>query len=126
MSFERGAGFRICGAIARDPFARGAFARLTLAVPGQRGETKIDVVAFDPDVIADIGDLGIGMTVQVTGSITMEAVKDKAKNKVKIDGYDRWVPLLVAKKVTVEGSSVKPSSSSAPEGGYGGAADKGW
>lgn len=123
MSWERGAGFRVVGAVVRAPFVRDKFARVTLGVPGRSGETKIDVVSFDASVIGDIAALGVGQTVQVNGSVEMEAVKDKTKEKVLVDGYPKWVPLLVAKKVDVEGSSIKPAPSGpAPNS----AADKGW
>jgi hypothetical protein len=108
-SWERGAGFRVCGAVTREPFCRDTFGRVTIAVPGKRGETKIDLVTFDAGVIAEMRGLGVGMTVQVTGSIEMEAVKDRTKEKVLVDGYPKWVPLLVAKRIDVEGSSRKPA-----------------
>lgn len=112
MSWERGAGFRIIGALVRAPFVAqsGKFAKLTLGVPNTRGESKIDVRAFNADVIEEIRGLGIGQTVQVTGTVDTEAVKDKKGEKVLIDGYAYWVSVLTAKAVTVEGASTRPAA----------------
>jgi len=129
-SWEKGAGFRICGHVVRVPFlARsGKFAKVTLAVPGGgrsgTGEKKIDVRAFEADVIAEIAQLGAGMTVQITGNVDSESVKDKAGNSVKVDGYDVWVSVLTAKKVDVEGSSRKPAEK--PDAGDPEAVRKAW
>lgn len=109
-SWERGDGWRVVGAVVKEPFCRETFGRLTIGVPGRRGEKKIDVVSFDAEVIGDMRALGIGQTIAVTGGIEIEAVTNRAKEKVLVDGYAKWVPLLVAKKITVEGASVKPAA----------------
>lgn len=124
MSWERGAGFRVCGAVVRAPFisSSGKFGKLTLGVPGGRGETKVDVRAFDLLVIEEMRALGAGQTVQITGAIDMEPVKDKKGEKVIIDGYAQWVPALTAKAIKVEGSSV----AAAPAATGAAPVDKGW
>jgi hypothetical protein len=111
-SWEKGGGFRLCGVIYRAPFVApsGKFARLNVAAPGGRGgEMKHVVRAFDGAVIEEIRGLGIGMTVQVTGSVDNEALKNKAGEDVKVDGYTAWVSKLTARKIEVEGSS-KPAA----------------
>lgn len=112
MSWERGAGFRIVGALVRDPFiaASGKFAKMSLGVPGQRGEVKHEVRAFNLDVIEEIRGLGIGQTIQVTGTVDSECLKDKKGVEVMVDGYKCWVERLTAKEITVEGASVKPAA----------------
>lgn len=126
MSWERGAGFRITGAVVRKHVAQsGKVAFLTLGVPGNKGETKIDVRSFDVLVIEEIGSLGVGQTVQVTGNVESQKLTTKKGDDVLVDGYAKWVPALSVKKIDVEGSSRAP----APTGGApapNSAADKGW
>lgn len=123
-SWERGAGFRITGAVVRKyvpPSGKCAF--LTLGTPGNRGEQKTDCKTFDLLVVEEIAALGVGQTVQVTGSVESEKVKDKKGNEILVDGYAKWVPSLVVKTVAVEGASVAPSSgAAAPQAKE----DKGW
>jgi hypothetical protein len=102
-----GAGFRICGIVIRRFVPpSGACAFLTLEVPTDKGKrAKLDMVTFD--CVVDVGALGEGQTVQVTGSIGSKAVKDKAKQDVQVDGRTLWVPQLVIKAVTVEAAKPK-------------------
>lgn len=115
MNFERGAGFRICGAVVRrfvPPSGKCAF--LMLATPGKKGEVKHELRAFDYDLIVEVGSLGVGQTVQCTGSVDNEPLKDKAKNDVQVDGRAAWVPKLTIRAMTVEGSSKAPAIADAP------------
>jgi hypothetical protein len=126
-SWEKGDGWRITGVVVKDPYINraGTFAALTIATPGKKGEKKHDVRAFDADLIEEIRGLGIGMTVQVTGGIDNESLKDKAGKDVSVDGWRVWVTKLTARKIEVEGSSRAP----APAGGKpapNSAEDKGW
>ena len=111
MTWEKGAGFRVCGAVVRAPFVAqsGKFGKLVLGVPGGRSEVKVELRAFDLLVIEELRKLGAGQTVQVTGQIDMEPVKDKKGEKVLVDGYAAWVPALTMKAIKVEGSSVRPA-----------------
>lgn len=110
MSFEPGAGFRICGYVVRRFVPQsGKCAFLTLDVPNGRGKNaKIELRTFEHDLIVEVGALGDGQTVQVTGGIDMEALKDKARNDVKVDGRAVWKPALTIKAIKIEASSVKP------------------
>jgi hypothetical protein len=110
MSFRAGCGFRIVGHVVRrwvNP--AGTFATLVLAVPGENGERKIDLRAFRETVQA-VADLGAGMTVEALGTVEVEALKNKAKEDVKVDGYVCWVAKLTVRTINVEGSSVKPAA----------------
>lgn len=114
---EMGAGFRVCGFVVRrfvTPSGKAAF--LTLDVPSEKaGKTKkIDLRAFDDEVIGDVGSLTPGAKVQVTGVVDMEKVTDKARAPIMIDGREKWTPALTIKKVTVEGSSKAPKPPSEP------------
>lgn len=108
--FTPGAGFRIVGYVVRrfvPPSGKVAF--LTLDVPNSKGKNnKIELRTFESDMITEVGALGDGMTVQVTGSIDVECLKDKSKKDVQIDGRAKWVPALTIKALKIEPSSVKP------------------
>lgn len=106
-----GAGFKIVGFVKRKFISQsGKFAKLTLDVPGPKGEKKLDVRAFDAEVIGDIAPLADGARVTVLGRVDSEPVKNKAGEKVMIDGYAQWVAALTATKVTVDPSSKKPAN----------------
>ncbi len=111
MSFQHGAGFRVVGAVVRK-YAnnRGTFAGLTLDVVGAPRSKKIDLRAFDEDIVHQIAELGDGQTIEVTGSVDMESVKSKDKKEILVDGRAKWVTVLTVKAIKVEGSSVQPSS----------------
>lgn len=111
MSFERKATFEICGAVVRKPFVSqsGKFAKVTLATPGRTTEKKTDVRAFDAGIIEEIGSLGVGQTVRITGDVDSEKLTAKDKSEVSVDGYPVWMTVLTARWVSVEGSSRAPS-----------------
>jgi len=111
MNWDRGAGFRIVGAVVRrfvPPSGKCAF--VTLAVPGKKGEVKHECRTFDHDLIVEVGSLGVGQTVQVTGTLDNEPLKNKEKQDVQVDGRTAWVPKLTIRDLKIEGSSVKPSA----------------
>src|SRR6266480_7277097 len=100
---DHGAGFRICGVVERVFAAQsGKFAKVTVSCPGDKGKAqKIDIVAF-ADAFNLLKSLGQGEEVQITGSIAMEKLTDRQRNDVRIDGYVKWSPMLIAKAVKVE------------------------
>ena len=112
-----GAGFRVCGIVIRrfvPPSGKCAF--LTLEVPTDKGKkAKLEMVTFD--CVVDVGSLGEGQTVQVTGSIVSTVPKAKDKSDVTVDGRALWIPQLIIKAVTVEGSSSKHTETAAPKPG---------
>ncbi|HEY6875577.1 MAG TPA: hypothetical protein VI384_04385 [Candidatus Dormibacteraeota bacterium] len=113
MSFQHGRGFRICGAVVRKFVApSGKIAFLTLDVSAPPRSTKIEMRTFD--LVEDVGCLGVGQTVEVTGSVDMEKLTSKDRNPVMVDGREKWIPALTIKKITVEGSSVRPASAATP------------
>jgi hypothetical protein len=115
MTFEHGAGFRICGAVVRRFVApSGKVAFLTLGVPGPRGEVKHELRTFKEDLIVEVGSLGVGQIVQVTGSIDNERLTDKSRKEVTVDGRAAWVTKLTIKAIAVEGVS-KASAPKQPE-----------
>jgi len=114
-AFRHGAGFRICGAVIRRwVSSSGKFATLTLDVSAHPRSKKIQVRAFDQAVVAEIAELGAGQTVEVTGQIDADCLKNKAKAEVKVDGYPVWVFPLTVKALKVEGASRRPQEP-APE-----------
>lgn len=115
MSFEHGAGFRICGAVVRRFVPKSnKIAFVTLDVVSHPRSKKIELRAFDRGLVEEISQLGAGMTIQVTGSVDVEPVKDKAGKEVKVDGYEKWVPVLTIRALTVEGASRAPSPAQTP------------
>jgi len=118
MGFQHGAGFRICGAVVRK-FVNGKhnFASLTLDVVGAPRSKKIDLRAFDEDIVHQIGQLGAGQTIEVTGSVDVETIKAKDRKEVLVDGYSKWVSVLTARSIKVEGSSVQPRNEPKREAG---------
>ncbi len=113
---DHGTGFRIAGIVDRVFAAQsGKFARVSVSAPDGKGKLqKIDVVAFS-ETFQLLANLGQGEEVTITGNIAMEKLTDKARNDVKVDGYAKWSPMLIAKTVKVE--SAKPGID--PD-------DKGW
>ena len=119
MSFEHVTGFRICGAVVRkfvNP--QGTFASVTIEAPNARGRMeKYDVKCFSDGPMDEFRELGQGQTIQVTGNIAMSKLTAKNKEAVKVDGYDKWLPDLVAKAVKVEVAGAKPAPRGWDEGG---------
>lgn len=110
MSFHQGCGFRACGAVVRKSVVpSGKCAFLTLEVPGERRTQKIEFKAFSDEMIEEIGCLGVGQIVEVTGGIDVGALRGKDRQDVLVDGRPKWVPSLVVKTIKIEGSSVAPS-----------------
>jgi len=100
--------FEVKGAVVRVwTNSQRSFSRVTVDVMGERSQ-KVDIVAFR-DAVASVSGLGAGELVRIAGNITNEKLKDKSGQPVKIDGYDKWVNLLVADKVTVETGSAAPA-----------------
>lgn len=114
-AFRPGCGFRVVGHVVRKfVVASGRCAFLVLAVPGERGERKHELRAFDDEIIIEIGALGVGMTVEALGTIENEALKDKARADVQVDGRACWVEKLTIRTLNVEGSSKVPEAPAAP------------
>lgn len=100
---DHGTGFRIAGIVDRVFAAQsGKFAKVTVSAPDGKGKLqKIDVVAFS-ESFQQLANLGQGEEVTITGNIAMEKLTDKGRNEIKVDGYAKWSPMLVAKAVKVE------------------------
>ncbi len=102
------AAFRITGAVVRTYVpASGKVAFLTLDVLNGEKSRKFDIRGFG-DVVQEIGELAKGATVEVTGTLDIEPVKTKTGEQVKVDGYSKWVPMLVARQVTTSAAASKP------------------
>lgn len=107
MAFEQGSGFRICGSVVRKWVAStNTVARLVLDVFVDGKSKKLDMIAFKDPVI-DVAGLEAGQIVEVTGRIDTEKLTDKKREAVKVDGYEKWVPMLVIRSVKVAPSSKK-------------------
>jgi len=110
--WQRGAGFRIVGAVAKKPFVppSGKCAFLELAVPGRKDkEVKHELRTFDYDMINEVAALGVGMIVQVTGTVDREPLQAKINGKyenAQINGKDVWITKLTIGAITVEGAAV--------------------
>jgi len=117
-AIETGAGFRIVGAVVRKYVGpTGKFASLVLSTPGRSGgEAKHDLVAFDAEVIDQIHQLPLAAAVQVTGNIDNTKLVDKQRNDIKVDGFVKWIPRLVIKKVTTVGPPPKNMTAPAESG----------
>jgi len=116
MSFQHGAGFRIVGAIVRKFVNdKGTFGAMTLDVVAEPRAKKIEVRAFDAGVIEEIGGLGAGQTIEVTGSVDVETVKGKDRKEVIVDGRSKWVAVLTDRAIKVEGASAQPRSAAAEQ-----------
>lgn len=114
MSWERGAAFRIVGAVVRRFVPdSGKCAFLTLAVPGVRGEVKHECRTFDLLIVEEIRGLGVGQVVQVSGRLDREAVKNKKREPVIVDGREAWAPALTIAKLDIEGSSRRAGAGAA-------------
>jgi len=111
---SEGAGFRIVGFVKRKFLSPGGkFASLTIDVPGEKGQKILDVRTFDAECIGDIGRLLDGARVTVLGRVDSELVKNKAREAIMIDGYNKWVAVLTATSVKVDASSKKPDAKTA-------------
>ena len=111
MGFQHGASFRICGVVVRRFVSQsGKAAFVTLNVAGDRGGKKIELRAFDQSIVDEIGALGAGQIVEVTGTVDVEKLTNKKRETIKVDGYEKWFPALVIRALTVEGSSRAPAA----------------
>lgn len=110
-AFRHGFGFRIVGVVSRRFVTTGRKAAfLTVEVSTPPRAKKYDLRAFDEQVIAEIEELGAGMTVEITGAVEMEVLKGRDKQKVIVDGREKWVPAFTARAIKVEGSSRRPAA----------------
>src|SRR5262245_3499403 len=94
------ASFRVTGAVVRANMATsGKAAWLTIDVlgGGERSK-KLDFIAFG-DLVQEVGGLAKGSTVELIGDIDIQPVKDKAGNAVTVDGFKKWIPMLVIRGV---------------------------
>lgn len=114
-NFTQGSGFRICGTVVRTriPESR-KVAFLTLDVARPRSSVKLDMRTFDRGIIDDIAVLVAAQLVEVTGTIDIEPLKDRAGNEVKVDRYNKWFPALTI-KVLREAVPSRPASPTEPE-----------
>ncbi len=105
---ETGSGFRVCGYVVRKFVApSGKVAFLVIDVPGEKGRSsKIDLRAFDAEVIGDVGSLNVGAKAEMTGRIDVEKLAGKDRNPVTVDGRDAWVTKLTVRTVKVDGASI--------------------
>lgn len=101
---QHGAGFRVCGAVVRKfVVASGKCAFLTLKVDGHPRPKTLEFKAFG-DMVEAVGSLSPGQTIEVTGVIDSETVKNKAKEEIKVDDRAKWVPMLAIKALRHEGA----------------------
>jgi|SRR6185312_1140515 len=100
---DHGTEFRVVGIVERVFAAQsGKFAKVTVSTQDGKGKLqKVDVVAFS-EAFGQLANLGQGEEVQITGNVAMEKLTDKQRNEIKVDGYAKWSPMLVAKAVKVE------------------------
>lgn len=107
-SWIRGAGFRIVGFVDKafvPPSKKVAF--LTVAVPGNGKEQKIECRTFDGEMIRQVGALGVGETVHVTGRIEKEVLRYKRED-VLAGGKPAWVIALTIREIQVQGATARP------------------
>lgn len=109
-------GFKEKGTVVRRFVAQsGKFGSLTLDVPSERGSSKLDIVTFD--CVEDFAELQAGTSVVITGRINMNKLTSKNKEPVIVDGFQKWVPQLIATKVEVglgQAKKTKPAPIAAP------------
>jgi hypothetical protein len=100
-----------CGYVVRKWVSPGGrYASLCLDVPGERGGGKYDFRCFADGPLSEIGNLQGGQLVEVTCSVDMECLRNKAKQDVKIDGYSKWVPVLTVRSMEVQPASALPDN----------------
>jgi hypothetical protein len=100
--------FRVTGAVVRSNVAAsGKAAWVTLDVLSGERSKKLDFIAFG-DAVQEVGALAKGATVELTGQIDIQPVKDKAGAQVKVDGFARWFPMLVVRAVTSSKTTANP------------------
>lgn len=107
----QGAGFRIAGSLVRKyivPSGKVGFLTIDVYDSNKGRSTKFDLKAFDRSVLDDLDALRDGALLEVTGSLDMEKVADKAREAVKVDGREKWVPSLIVRVIKTEASS-RPS-----------------
>lgn len=109
MTQQHGAGFRVSGLVNRVYVNdKGTFAALTVQVEQSGRRKLLDVRGFDAPVTSAISRLTNGDTVEVTGSVDTEPLKDKGKNEIAVDGRPCWVVKLTAKAVKVTAPKAAP------------------
>ena len=109
---KEGCGVRITGIVERAfTTPTGSFGSLTLSwlEDGATKRKKMDIAAFK-ERVAMVKALGVGETVTITAGLEMEAVKNKAKEDVVVDGKTKWVPRVILRTVTVS-DKPKPKES---------------
>lgn len=92
----------------------GKFAKLSVAsnVDGKR--RIIELRGFS-DTARIIGGLKEGANVVVTGDVEMNPLKDKTKQDVKVDGFNKWIVELTAREVKRAAGSKAPPAQALPE-----------
>jgi len=112
--------FRITGCVA-SPRQGGANPRIApsgkvgnlkieVCRPGRDGgrpmRSFLEVVGFG-ETVEQMQALASGEHVLVTGELQTEKQVDRAKNAVRVDGYEVWITRLVARKIETLSQSAK-------------------
>jgi len=115
MAFEQGSGFRISGSVVRKYVnPQGTFGALTVEVFVDGRKKLLEIRAFK-DTTAAFSDLVQGALVTVTGSVDSEKLTSKDKSPVVIDGREKWVSALTARKIVVAEVSKAPPKPAAAD-----------
>lgn len=92
------ASFIIAGRVTRK-YMGDNFALLSIKTELEGGSPRHDCAAFDTDTRAKIAQLDGTMEVKVSGRLQSTKLKDKKKNSIYIDGYEKWVPQIVIDEI---------------------------
>lgn len=93
---DEGGIWRVKGYVTRKfTMKSGTFGVLTVEYMGDRGRKSTqEAFAFDSAVVAKIAAIGEGEGVDMRGTLMREALKDKAKNDIEVDGRKVWITKL--------------------------------
>lgn len=90
--------FIVCGRFARK-FVNDRLASLTLKVELENGAPRIDMVTFDPTLMATIENLNETHTLKVAGTVRSARLKARGNKPVFVDGYEKWIPQLIIDEI---------------------------
>jgi hypothetical protein len=102
--------FKIVGAVSKHWInAKGNFGTCDIEVQDGKYKSIFRRCKAFSDVIDAFREIGIGEVIEVVGNLGNEKLTNKAREDVKVDGFNVWVNVLTITSIKRDGEVVRPT-----------------